>query len=513
MAIIDNHTSARMMSERSWLQRLWSYPPVVEFVSEEEFRSLLKGMRDMFLLDNPSHARFLFGSNRIDVSLLRFYVMYRLLCRDSGFLHPLATGVGLLCVNIDHLERPYQFFFTLRSGCGDIDFTIRGATTDQLMATGTWSVGHGRYTYCTAGASTWHSTIEIFFHQHSRALGKEFEKILANSTQHTSKFKICIDTYSNIGHALQNEIGPLLLLNRIFKVSRDVVSSGTGPYRLADFFNCSDDKIFSKSISKRAFQMANNAHIYRDCLIPTGSNPMLGIYASYKLGGLQDERVTKSAKDFRSYISEFDDVVYVSPRVDRKRSLCANQHSLICTFLRELDRKAHEFNHRVLVLFEKLWIPGSANNKEHNSFVEHLMCKYGQQSRHYSLALACLPELELQEKLYILRAATAFIGAGGANLCTFFDWQGNEVPGIIYGDYDLIIRGGYFKEFLHSRFSGRKIPGRYVLFGEVAIHRHIACGYSIDELQLSSAVDGLVAFLLKTAPSHTASTDSSTLKR
>ena len=80
------------------------------------------------------------------------------------------------------------------------------------------------------------------------------------------------------------------------------------------------------------------------------------------------------------------------------------------------------------ILIEKLWFMKSESNKLHNEFADYLQIKYDS-SKSEKLSGICLPELEINEKLFILREATAFVGAAGANFCTFFDWQGNEKTG------------------------------------------------------------------------------------
>jgi len=481
------------MKASHWLQYLWRLPSVKYLKTKEESIGLIEEITNALGIEEVNYNNYVINEKSVDISLLRFFIMCKILSGESRSINEYQPKIGVFCIGIKGLERPFQFFLS----CGKeniVDIVIRGATTDQLIATGIVSFNDDSSNIQFTGSSTWHSSIANLLQTNTTVFRNEVKNVIKNRSYNISRLNICVDTYSNIGHALQNEIGPLLLADRKINGNKYLIAGDSGHYNIRKFFDCGGS---NTSKTRNIDRITDTALIYRDCIIPTGSNPRLGIYASYKLSGINGTRVGDNEKKIRNNLSQYDEVIYISPRIDEKRGICINQEQLINHFLKTVKGKSQLCNRRIVILFEKLWYSDNNQTRAHNSFIDNLILKK-EQLWCNNLTYTCLPNIKLHEKLYILRTVSAFVGAGGANFCTFFDWQGNETPGIIYGDYKLMIEGKYFKEFLHSIHSFQKIPGRYVLFGEnINTNNHADNSYSISDMQILHGVRGLVSFLAR----------------
>jgi len=478
-----------------WLHWLWVSPAAIELKNEKSCIRLIQDAAFELTKEPINSSLFVFNGLYVDMSLFRFLIMWKILSREPILLHSYGPKIGLFCIEIEGLERPYQVFFYSRDNIL-VKFVVRGATTDQLIATGTLYLDDNSNLIHFTGSSSWHTILSSLFKANIGILCDEFKSKFQNNIIGANKWKICVNTYSNIGHALRNEIGPLLLTNMKLNIKEHLIARTPGPYNLEKFFNCDEKKKLQLGKSGLIFTIEDGIHIFRNCLIPTGSNPSLGIYASYKLTGVKDAKISHRAKKLRNYFSKYDEVVYLSPRLDHKRGICINQELLISSFIQKIGQNATVCNRKVMIVFEKLWYTSSRQAKDHNRFVSSLILKHKKLHRNH-LAISCIPRLELHEKLYVLRIMSAFIGAGGANFCTFFDWQGNETPGIIYGDYNLLIKGMYFRVFMHSMLTDTKIAGRYVLFGEnLDVNDGSTKDYAISNLQINSGVQGLIDFIM-----------------
>jgi len=486
---------AASLKMQSKIMRLWLYPSVVECSTKSRCVHLIREISFALVGERLKADMFLVNRSTIDMSLLRFFVTCQLLSDDSTPVPYRGLRIGLFCIEVEGLERPYQVLFSSQDDIL-VDFIIRGATTDQLIATGQLSLEDTSCNYNLLGSSTWHAVLAKLLDDNRQILRNEFKDALRKNKEKMYRLNICIDTYSNIGHALQNEIGPLLLANKKLNIKYGLVARKVGPYNLKQFIDYSDTRIDHLNAVDQIYAASSGIYIYRNCLIPTGSNPRLGIYASYKLSGSHDSQIGRRARYLRRNLLQYDEVIYVSPRIDHKRGVCINQDLLITSFIHNIAAKAITCDRKVVILLEKLWFANNSHTRDHNKFVDDIISSH-KNLYQSSITFLSLPRLHLHEKLYALRAASAFIGAGGANFCTFFDWQGCEVPALIYGDYNLMIKGRYFDEYLHSRFTYNKIAGRYVLFGDSIGPNEQSSNYSISDLQITFGVRSLATFIMK----------------
>lgn len=471
------------------LVKLWMLPSCIQCDHYKSCEQLIQSLTKAYTNRHEYYKLFIYNGNWVDISLLRFFLMSKIGTSNTISSIPHWIRIGFLCIEIKGLERPYQMYLCSEDQ-DNIQIVVRGATTDQLIAYGKMTIREKKITFKFTGSSNWHYSLASLLKTKDHNLQDTVKKAIISTVLYKNHFNICIDAYTNIGHALQNEIGPLLLTNAKINLRNHILARKPGPYNIYEYFN--ENKIIPQN-SDNIISIFNQIHIYQNCLIPAGSNPRLGIYASYKIGGPRNTRIGNKARKLRQHLASYDEVIYVSPRIDHKRGVCINQELLIEELINRLELYCKGREQKIIFVMEKLWFTTNTHTKVHNAFISKIIC--GQKNKNKSVKFKSLPKLELQEKLYVLRATSVFVGAGGANFCTFLDWQGNEVPGIIYGDYDLMIKGKYFEEFLHSMYTGKKINGRYVLFGENLKRNTNGADYKLSEQQIYSSIRGLIKFL------------------
>lgn len=435
-------------------------------------------------LNYSFYLKCIYNNSSIDVSLLRYLILLELSHNNEISV----SEARFFCLEIDCVERPYQLV-AVKNDDNRMKIIIRGTTVDTLLATGSFDVKAQRVFFELNGESDWHKICMHSIYRHESQFIGLLNDICVNwnSLKDDSNLSILLGSYSNIGHALRNELGPFFLSESIFGHSPSINISNRTHYNLTNLVRA---RVLPKD--ENCIELDSGTRIWLDSILPTGSNPILGKYASRTLNSHFNSHVSDSLASLKQLFSDYQLVIFFSPRFDRKRGLCLNQDAIYDEFVEKLNRYCRPS--RVLLVYEKHYHGDDNSSRCHNQLIDNLMAKHRSVCCSHSTSLLALPLLTIEERLDLLSCCHCFVGAAGANTVTYFDWQCHEVPGIMYGDYNLIVKGKYFSKLLISAFTGKKIVGRYVLFG-TNVNDDPVSDYHVDRFQIELAVSALVKVL------------------
>ena len=135
-------------------------------------------------------------------------------------------NIGLVVLDIAGLERPYQIYLCQKNE-NSANFVVRGSTTDKLIAKGKISMNSKDIEFKFEGKSDWHAALAKGLEQMNAAMKERLWDTMNKSIKYGSRKHVLLDSYKNVGHALQNEIGPLLKVNEKNSLEEYIFSNGS----------------------------------------------------------------------------------------------------------------------------------------------------------------------------------------------------------------------------------------------------------------------------------------------